>query len=1438
MRPFFPIDRSLILTFSAFFLIAVVSLTPLILPITAGGRKSGQKDQHSKRFGDYDIRTDKAANEKVAEIRGRSSKNDLDVTNVRQGFGRGEAKLRSHIPNLKIEYNADLKIPEVIAPEAASGREFLTPPGQERRPDKLRNFLSENEELTGVDRSQVSALKEVSDYKNPENDLAMTEFEQDIDGIPVFRGSVKAGFTKDHRLIRVINNLAPGIDYNNVSRDFGDPQAAFSAAAGHIEHEIPLEERAVNNSESTDSKIVFGSGDWASTAEKIYFPTEPGVVVPAWQVLIWEKEFAYYVIVDAAGGTMLWRKNITDEQTQSASFNVYVNPNAMVNVADNPFPMTPGPTSPNGVQGNAISRTLINRVGNEAPYTFNNNGWISDGGNTTDGNAVQAGLDRDTTNGIDGAGMPTGNPNRVFDYPFNPGVPVPSGSPGAGDAPLPVFTLDPSAIDTTGNLFTIAGHALPNGVIVRISSTANLPSPLLSTSDYFVRDASQNQFALAPTSGGAAIDLLTQGTGTLTLRVVPSPCSVATPLTDYQRAIVTQLFYISNWYHDETYRLGFNEAARNFQNDNFGRGGNALDRVSAEAQDCVGTNNANFSTPADGGRGRMQMFLWTAPSPDFDGSLDADVVIHELTHGLSNRLHGNASGLSGLNMSRGMGEGWSDFYAHAMLSEPSDPINGIYPTGGYATYNLRGGLNLYNNYYYGIRRFPKAVMSFTGPNGKPHNPMTFNDVDTTKINLTDGAFAPAFGTTADGTHAQGEVWSSALWEIRARYIQRLGWVDGNRRVLQHITDGMKLAPLSPTFLQERDAIVAGALATGNSDDVSDIWTGFAIRGMGYSASIQNSGGSTADGSGTGLTRVTEAFDLPNLLQTPEITVSDSTGDNDGFIEPGEPVRITVPLKNITGIQATDVNAQIVGGGSSFYGTIAHNGTASNQINFTIPAGTPCGGAVSITINVTSSLGPTSFQRTFQVGQALLTSSENFDGVSTPTLPAGWSASQALNGASFATTTNNPSSGPNALFAAYPATSAGGSDITTPTMAISVQAAILSFGNRFDTEGGWDGAVLEISVAGGPFTDIVTAGGTFIDNGYNGLMAAATSSGTYTANPLQGRNGWTGNSGGYLTTKVRLPAAAAGQNVQFKFRFGADENTAGVGPNPGWYIDNVQVFGNASCSFVANQKARADFDGDGRSDLSVFRPSDNKWYVVRSTEGIIAVEWGLAGDKIVPGRYDGDNKTDYAVFRPSEGKWYILGTNGFTISTVQWGLAGDTPVVGDFNGDGRNDPAVFRPSESRWYVYGVATQDWGLAGDLPVPGDYNGDGTTDFGVFRPSTGQWFIATTTGVVTTVNWGLNGDKPVPADYDGDGRDDFAVWRPSEGKWYIVRSGSGIIDTVSWGLNGDIPAPGDFDGDGRADLAIYRNGTWHQLRSNNTIVVQDWGLSGDVPVPSAYVP
>ena len=162
------------------------------------------------------------------------------------------------------------------------------------------------------------------------------------------------------------------------------------------------------------------------------------------------------------------------------------------------------------------------------------------------------------------------------------------------------------------------------------------------------------------------------------------------------------------------------------------------DRVSAEGQDSSGTEQREFlDTRRTAAAAACRCFVFPGPTPDRSSGLDQEVMLHELTHGMSNRLHNNATGLN-TNMAPGMGEGWSDFYARALLSTADEDVNGVYATGGWVTHALAPGYT--NNYYYGIRRFPHAVRTSVGPNGKPHNPLTFADIDPTQINLTDGAF--------------------------------------------------------------------------------------------------------------------------------------------------------------------------------------------------------------------------------------------------------------------------------------------------------------------------------------------------------------------------------------------------------------------------------------------------------------------------------------------------------------------------------------------------------------------------------------------------------------------------------------------------------------------------------------------------------------------------
>lgn len=389
--------------------------------------------------------------------------------------------------------------------------------------------------------------------------------------------------------------------------------------------------------------------------------------------------------------------------------------------------------------------------------------------------------------------------------------------------------------------------------------------------------------ANAEPDGGAGLDF-TGATVPIDLSMDPSV---------YTQASIANLFYWSNITHDVLWEYGFDEASGNFQVNNYGNGGLGGDDVQAEAQDGGGNCNANFGTPSDGSRPRMQMFLCNNVSPRRDGSLDHGVVIHEYGHGVSNRLTGGPANAGCLGNTEQMGEGWSDFLGMVMTMESGDVATDARGVGTYLFGQSANGP--------GIRPAPYSTDFGV-------NDYTYSDISSVAI-----------------PHGVGFVWATMLWDMTWALIddQGLGFnadvygdwtTGGNNLAMQLVMDGMKNQPCSPGFVDGRDAILmsddllTGTGAPGSGANYCAIWDAFATRGLGASAD-QGSSSSVADG--------TEAFDLPSFCDTIGSTTetvnlcagetgSFFVGVGDSFANPpvsfstsGEPTGSTVTFDPVT-----------------------------------------------------------------------------------------------------------------------------------------------------------------------------------------------------------------------------------------------------------------------------------------------------------------------------------------------------------------------------------------------------------------------------------------------------------------------------------------------------------------------------------------------------------
>lgn len=628
--------------------------------------------------------------------------------------------------------------------------------------------------------------------------------------------------------------------------------------------------------------------------------------------------------------------------------------------------------------------------------------------------------------------------------------------------------------------------------------------------------AQEDRDASNATFGKAAVSTTSQPNLTLdwTYDFTKSPTDVT---SDNQKAAITNLFYWNNIIHDIAYIYGFDEPTGNFQNDNQGRGGAGIDYVIADAQDAAGTNNANFSTPVDGLRPRMQMFLWTAPNPDRDGDMDNSIVVHEYTHGISNRYTGGPATTSCLGNSEQGGEGWSDYFA---LMSTTNWATATVGDGG-----IRRGIGTYALNQpitgTGIRRFPYSTnMSIY--------PLTHADMP--------GSVVP---------HGTGEIWCMMLWEMTWEIIQQDNAINpnlfnpgpvssmvGNSSALKLVSEGMRLQPCNPGYVDARNAILRADTLLFNKKYSCSIWKAFAKRGLGRNAS-QGSAGSTTDGIAdftvdASAFKVTES--APAVLEGQNVTYTNTiTAGN------------CTPVANFFITDTLPTNVTYVSGGTYNAG--------NRTVTFT---------PVTLATNATANFA---FTVTVNPGTYFAPITHLNETVAVAGIPSSWTATSTTAN-TWTTSALSSNSAPNSFFAPDPVVASDHRLATTGDYTLSPVSvsnySTLSFWHRFNTEDGWDGGVVEISTnSGGTWTDL---GSKMITGKYNGSM------GTGSNNPIGGRSAFTGFAPSFIKTTIDL-SSYAGQSIRIRFRFGSDDNTAPAGG--GWFVDDIVLYSEPAVKIKSN-----------------------------------------------------------------------------------------------------------------------------------------------------------------------------------------------------------------------------------------------------------------------------
>ncbi len=702
------------------------------------------------------------------------------------------AQLQARVPGVKVDLNVQEDAASwVISPDGritgpgGVGKALAADPGNVDNRDGLgvvRRFLATYPELFGGGPELIQDAEKVMDGTNGLSKTRTVIWRQRIDGVPVDGGLIKANIAGDGALIAIGSHFVPhpAAAAGKVAKRSALLKNPTISAAAAIANAL----RKLDPGAPADEPKALAAPFGASKEQVI---TAKGLMHPAEAELMWIREASgnlrltwhcavpveawletHDVHVDAETGAMLKSHRRT---------RWFVEPSA------DRKPLRSGRPAP------SLTEQQQKRIAKRS---------LATPAVTTKSVAPRAA----------GGGFSMTVYDRESPNPMLPGLAAPS---TAQADEVPRVTITDSALDPT---------PAANGYDP--SPAGWIDSNLTQGNNVDAFTYFEGTYPANPIGSNAS-----RAAGTGTSPVVfdfPIDLSQAPNAGTNPKAATVNMFYWLNRAHDRMYRYGFDEAHGNFQMDNFSRGGISGDPIKAcvlFGYDTGSRNNAFFASESglnvtDGTQCYIAMFAWDAPQPDRDGSFDATIMIHEYTHGVTMRLVGN--GLGGLwsLQGGGLGEGWADFVALALLA-PTDPAltSKSYPVGSYATYGW-----ISDNYFRGIRRFPYST-------DRKLNAQILSNIDG---NLPE-------------VHDMGEIWTSCLWDLRCALVNKYGGdgTAGNDRAMTLLVNGLALTPTEPTYIQARDALIQASMSTnfgnGYGADVGEIWLAFTGRGFGLNASV-------------------------------------------------------------------------------------------------------------------------------------------------------------------------------------------------------------------------------------------------------------------------------------------------------------------------------------------------------------------------------------------------------------------------------------------------------------------------------------------------------------------------------------------------------------------------------------------------------------------------